>query len=91
MNDLLGHLPFVRCYIDDVLIVTKTNWKDHINAINSVLEVMSSAGLKVNAEKSFFLDAPSSTILIGPSPLCQLRTSMGVGWVSPIETWVMGR
>ena len=54
MNDLLGHLPFVRCYLDDVLIVTKTNWADHLTAINTVLETMATAGLKVNAEKSFF-------------------------------------
>ena len=56
MNDLLGHLPFVRCfcYLDDVLIVTKTTWADHLTAINTVLETMATAGLKVNAEKSFF-------------------------------------
>jgi hypothetical protein len=54
MNDLLGHLPYVRCYLDDILIVTKGDWKDHLKAITTVLEVMEGAGLKVNAEKSFF-------------------------------------
>jgi len=54
MNDLLGHLPFVRCYLDDVLIVTKTTWEDHLEAINTVLQTMATAGLKVNAAKSFF-------------------------------------
>lgn len=54
MNDLLGHLPFVRCYLDDVLIVTKKDWADHVEAIRTVLDIMNSAGLKVNAEKSFF-------------------------------------
>lgn len=29
MNDLLGHLPYVRCYLDDVLIVTKGTWDEH--------------------------------------------------------------
>ena len=54
MNDLLGHLPYVRCYLDDILIVTKGDWKEHLGCIQTVLEVMGSAGLKVNAEKSFF-------------------------------------
>ena len=54
MNDLLGHLPYVRCYIDDILIVTKSDWKEHLKCITTVLELMGNAGLKVNAEKSFF-------------------------------------
>lgn len=54
MNDLLGHLPYVRCYLDDILIVTKGDWKEHLECITTVLETMGSAGLKVNAEKSFF-------------------------------------
>ena len=54
MNELLGHLPCVRCYLDDILIVTKTNWTEHVQSINTVLETMAEAGLKVNAEKPFF-------------------------------------
>ena len=54
MNDLLGHLPYVRCYLDDILIVTKKDWTDHLNCIRTVLDTMLDAGLKVNAEKSFF-------------------------------------
>jgi len=54
MNDLLGHLPYVRCYLDDILIVTKGDWNDHLKCMSTVLEVMGQAGLKVNAEKSFF-------------------------------------
>ena len=54
MNELLGHLPYVRCYIDDILIVTKGSLDEHLEAIQTVLETMKSAGLKVNAAKSFF-------------------------------------
>ena len=54
MNDLLGHLPFVRCYLDDVLIVTKGTWDEHLQAVREVLECMNEKGLKINAMKSFF-------------------------------------
>ena len=54
MNELLGHLPFVRAYLDDVLIITKSTWEDHCGAIQTVLQLLHSKGLKVNAEKSFF-------------------------------------
>lgn len=54
MNDLLGHLPYVRCYIDDILIVTKGDWREHNECIRTVLQLMGESGLKVNAEKSFF-------------------------------------
>ena len=54
MNELLGHLPFVRCYLDDVLIITKGSWEEHCKAIDTVLKLLSINGLKVNAMKSFF-------------------------------------
>ncbi len=54
MNELLGHLPFVKCYLDDVLIFTKGSWEDHCHSIDTVLKLISEKGLKVNAVKSFF-------------------------------------
>jgi len=56
MNELFGHLPYVRCYIDDVLIITKGSWEEHCEALNTVFTLMIEHGLKVhvNAMKSFF-------------------------------------
>lgn len=54
MNELLGHLPFVRCYLDDVLIITKGSWEEHCESLATVLKILLETGLKVNAIKSFF-------------------------------------
>ena len=50
---MLG-LEFVRAYIDDILILMHNDWKDHITKLALVFERIQSAGLKVNAVKSFF-------------------------------------
>ena len=44
----------VRAYIDDVLVVTKKNYDNHLVALERVLQRLAEAGLKVNADKSFF-------------------------------------
>ena len=44
----------VCAYIDDVLVITKINFEDHLKALYSVLQRLAEAGLKLNAEKSFF-------------------------------------
>ena len=54
INDLLGDLEYIRAYIDDCLIITKSTWEDHLDKLNEVLHRLKQAGLKVNATKSFF-------------------------------------
>ena len=44
----------VHAYIDDVLVITKNNFEDHLKALGRVLKRLTEAGLKVNVEKSFF-------------------------------------
>ena len=44
----------VRAYIDDVLVITKNNFEDHLKALDGFLQRLAQAGLKVNAGKSFF-------------------------------------
>ena len=44
----------VRAYIDDLLVINKNNFKDHLKALYRVIQILAEAGLKVNAEKSFF-------------------------------------
>ena len=47
-------LEFVRIYIDDLLCLTKGDWTDHLDKLEEVLKRVQKAGLKVNANKSFF-------------------------------------
>ena len=54
MNDLFDGLEYVRAYIDDLLIMTNGTWEDHLEKVGIALRRLQSAGLKVNAEKSFF-------------------------------------
>ena len=54
MNELFAGFEFVRAYIDDLLILTKEDWRDHLHKLEQVLSKLREAGLKVNANKSFF-------------------------------------
>ena len=54
MNELFDGLDFVRAYIDDLLILTKGSFEEHLEQLELVLQRLRDAGLKVNAKKSFF-------------------------------------
>ena len=54
MNTLMGDLEYVRAYIDDLLILTKGSFMDHLQKLSEVLSRLQQEGLKVNAKKSFF-------------------------------------
>jgi len=54
MNNLFSGLEYVRCYIDDILCITKSNWNNHLNKLDEVLQRLKDAGMKVNASKTFF-------------------------------------
>ena len=54
MGDLFADLENVQAYIDDLLVLTKGSWEDHLAKLNEVLTRLTKAGLKVNIKKSFF-------------------------------------
>ena len=54
MSNLMQGLEFVRAYKDDLLILSKGTWTDHLQKLDEVLTRIKEAGLKVNAKKSFF-------------------------------------
>ena len=54
MGELMGDLEHVRAYIDDLLIITKSSYQDHLDKVNEVLQRLEKAGVKVNAVKSSF-------------------------------------
>ena len=54
INELLGDIESVRAYIDDILMITKGSFEDHLKTLETVLERCSKANLKVNPLKSFW-------------------------------------
>ena len=50
----MSGLEFVRTYIDDVLVLTKSSFQDHLEKLRQVLIKLRDAGLKVNAPKCKF-------------------------------------
>ena len=47
-------LEYVRAYLDDLLIISKKSFVDHLEKLEVVLKRLQKAGLKVNAAKSTF-------------------------------------
>ena len=54
MTGLMQQLDYIRCYIDDLLIITKDSYADHLTKLREVLRRLLTAGLHVNAAKSYF-------------------------------------
>ena len=53
MNDLFHGFKFIRAYIDDLLILTKGDWIDHVQKLELTLNKLKEKGLKCNIENSF--------------------------------------
>ena len=54
MKSVLGHLPFVKVYLDDIIVNSQT-FDQHIEHIKEVLACLKKANLKVNINKCQFL------------------------------------
>ena len=54
MSELMTGLEFVRAYLDDLLIISKGSFKEHLDHLEQVLTRLQTAGLKINATKSTF-------------------------------------
>lgn len=54
MSELFDGFEYVRAYIDDILVLTKGSFEDHMDKLSIVLQRLKDAGLKVNVKKSFF-------------------------------------
>eukprot|EP00957_Ditylum_brightwellii_P157226 11966221-Ditylum_brightwellii.AAC.1 len=46
MGDLFADLENVRAYIDNLLVLTKGNWENHLAKLNEVLSRLTKARLK---------------------------------------------
>ena len=54
MSELMEGLDFVRACIDDLLCLTKGSFEDHLEKLERIFVRLARAGLKINANKSFF-------------------------------------
>ena len=54
MSKLFDNFEDVRAYINDILLLTKGDWEEHLARPDKVLTKLKNAGLKVNVKKSFF-------------------------------------
>ena len=53
MNELFTGLEYVRAYIDNLLVIIKGSFKDHLEKLDQVLNKLKNASLKIKASKSF--------------------------------------
>ena len=54
MNNLFHGFEFIPAYIDDLLILTRGNFIDHVYNMELILNKMNLKELKCNIEMSFF-------------------------------------
>ena len=54
MNGLMLGIEYVRTYLDDLLILSNGDFADHLKKIDTVLNRLNGAGLKVHIKKSTF-------------------------------------
>ena len=54
MSGLMENLDYVRTYIDDLLILSRGTFDDHLLKLQEVLDRLLKANLRVNAAKSPF-------------------------------------
>jgi len=47
-------LEFVRTYIDDLIILTKDSWENHLSHVRTLFSRFKDAGLKIHTKTSFF-------------------------------------
>ena len=74
MCSLFADLEHVRAYIDDLLIISNSTYSDHLDKLDKVLHRVEKAGLKVNANKSFFAkDGCCLYIILFLSPILSFQ------------------
>ena len=54
INEIFRGFEFIQAYIDELLIITKGDWYDHLEKLELTLKNIKDNGLKCNVEESFF-------------------------------------
>ena len=54
MNEVLGNMPNVLCYLDDIIVYSR-DMESHLRTLEQVLQRLTEAGLKIKLKKCRFL------------------------------------
>ena len=54
MNKMFRGFEFIRAYIDELLIITKGDWSNHLEKLEQTLQKLKDNGPKGKIEKSSF-------------------------------------
>ena len=54
MNEMFRGIEFIRAYIDELLIITRSDWSDHLDQLELVLKHLRVNRRNQNIKKSFF-------------------------------------
>ena len=49
MNKIFAGLEYVRAYVENLLVISKGSFEDHLEKLDQVLNKLKAAGLKINA------------------------------------------
>ena len=55
MNNLFNDLEYVCTYLDDLLILSSSTFKDHLDELGKVLQHFQDKGVRMNAPRSTFM------------------------------------
>lgn len=83
MASLFNHLPFVQCFIDDIVIFSK-DMHEHIDHVQQVINILTNANLILNPEKCHF--AQQSVYLLGFC-VSQKGIALDPRKVTNVQTW----
>lgn len=54
MTELFRHFKDILIYIDNLLVVTRGTYKDHLTVLRKVLKNIQEEGLKIHLKKCYF-------------------------------------
>jgi Reverse transcriptase (RNA-dependent DNA polymerase). len=54
VDQLLGDIEGVKTYIDNILVISKGSFDDHLKQLDTCFKIIQEAGLKVKADKCSF-------------------------------------
>ena len=57
MSNLMQKLEFARAYLDDLLLISRDSFDQHLNDLEPALTRLSDTGLRINTSKSSFCKA----------------------------------
>ncbi len=80
MSELMYGLENVRAYIDDLLVISKGTFTEHLADVDQVLKQLRDAGLKVNDARFARIKASSLTLGLGSRGLCQRQRWIVGSW-----------